>query len=114
MPKVDGGKTVRIVLRGCGETAAGGLSDQGFVEWSAIELCRVLGMTAIGDTVTRVIAPGLSTVLVIAESHIAIHTWPESSSVRVIIDSCVDFNDKAAAEWLNDTFSSAAYNVFLV
>lgn len=114
MHNADGGKTARIVLYRCDTVAHGGLSDHGFIEWALAGLCSRLGMTAIGDLVTRAIPPGLSCVLVIAESHLAIHTWPESSSVRVVIDSCVDFDHKAAADWLKDTFAAVTYDVFWV
>jgi S-adenosylmethionine/arginine decarboxylase-like enzyme len=36
----------------------------------------------------------------IQESHLAIHTWPEEAAVRVIIDSCVDFDADKATKWL--------------
>ena len=109
MPDVDGGKTVRIILRDC-DMADGQLSSQRFVEWVITGLCNYLAMTMIGgDPFTRPIPPGLSTVLVIAESHIAIHTWPETASVRVVIDCCVDFNHNAAADWLKDIFGAVKY-----
>lgn len=110
MPDVDGGKTVRIILRHC-DTADGQLSSQRFIEWAIVGLCRYLGMTLVGgDPFTRSIPPGLSTVLIIAESHIAIHTWPETSSVRIVIDCCVDFNHEAAAGWLKDIFGAVEYD----
>jgi len=105
MHAVDGGKTVRIVLRGC-ET---GLSDASFIEWAIASLCEHLGMTPVGPPVMREIPPGLSCVLVIAESHIAVHTWPETSSVRVVIDCCVEFDYDAAVGWLRDAFGAESY-----
>lgn len=104
-PLVDGGKTVRIILRGCDDR----LADQFFNERVLTGLCRYIGMTQIGMPFTQVIPPGLSSGLIIAESHLFIHTWPESSSVRVVIDSCVDFNHDAAAEWLKLAYSAEGY-----
>jgi len=109
MPDVGGGKTVRIVLRGCEVAANGGLSDSDMVEWDISRLCEFLGMSRVGDPFTHSIPPGLSCGLVIAESHLFIHTWPEDSSVRVIIDSCVDFDHNAAADWLQVVFGAERY-----
>jgi len=109
MPEVDGGKTVRIILRRC-ETEL----SKSFIEWTTLRLCDYMGMTWVGDPVTRTILPGLSAVLVIEESHIAVHTWPESASVRVVIDSCVDFDHEATARWLKGIFEAAEYDCLSV
>ena len=109
MHEVDGGKTVRIVLRDCNTVHDGALTDTGFNEWVLKCLCDLLGMTPIGSAFSQPIPPGLSCGLVIAESHIFIHSWPESSSVRIVIDSCVDFDHDAAAEWLKQIYEAGAY-----
>ena len=114
MHEVDGGRTVRIILRRCDTVAHGELSSKAFIEWAILGLCDHMGMTRVGDPVTRTLAPGLSVVLVIAESHIAIHTWPESSSVRVVIDSCVDFDHEATARWLKGIFEAVEYDCLSV
>lgn len=103
---VDGGKTARIILRACGATASGGLIDMEFNEWIIRRLCEFLNMTPVGTALSQSIPPGLSCGLIIAESHLFIHTWPESSSVRVVIDSCVDFDHAAAADWLREIYNA--------
>jgi S-adenosylmethionine/arginine decarboxylase-like enzyme len=104
---VDGGRTARIILRGC----SAGLSDVGFNELMIRMLCDHLGMTPIGQPFTQEIPPGISTGLIIAESHLFIHTWPESCSVRVVIDSCADFDHEAAGAWLAARFSASVCEV---
>ena len=110
MHEVDGGKTIRIILRDC---ACGRLSNQAFVESIVQAFCSFLGMAQVGEPFTQSIPPGLSSVLVIAESHIAFHTWPETYSVRVIIDACVDFDHDAAAEWLKAAYGAERYEYSL-
>ena len=109
MPNVDGGKTIRIILRDC----VTNLSDVETADWTIRSLCRFLNMTQIGEPFAQAIPPGLSCGLIIAESHLFIHTWPESSSVRVVIDSCVDFDHNAAAEWLKDVYGADRYEYSL-
>lgn len=106
MHEVDGGKTIRIILRDC---ACGRLSDPVFTESIIQALCGFLGMTQVGMPFTQSIPPGLSCVLIIAESHLCIHTWPESASVRVIIDACVDFDHDSAVEWLRVAYGAEKY-----
>ena len=111
MHEVDGGKTIRIILRDC---ACGRLSDRVFTESIIQALCDFLGMTRVGEPVTRLVPPGLSCVLIIAESHLCVHTWPESSSVRVIIDCCVDFDHDSASEWLKVAYGAERYEYSLI
>lgn len=106
MHEADGGKTIRIILRDC---ACGRLSDPWFTEAIIQALCSVMGMTPVGEPFTRPVPPGLSCGLVIAESHLFIHTWPETSSARVVIDSCVDFDHNAAAEWIRAAYGAEKY-----
>ena len=106
MHEVDGGKTIRIILRDC---ACSHLDDPEFGELVVQALCEHLGMTQVGAPLTQSIPPGLSCVLIIAESHLCIHTWPESSSVRAIIDCCVDFDHDDAAEWLKKAYGAERY-----
>jgi S-adenosylmethionine/arginine decarboxylase-like enzyme len=105
MHEVDGGKTIRIILRDC----IADLRSVDFSEQMIRGLCRFLGMTQIGEPFAQCVSPGLSCGLIIAESHIFIHTWPESASARVVIDSCVDFDHNAAAEWLKDVYGAGKY-----
>ena len=110
MHEADGGKTARIVLHRCEVLENGGLSDAGFNELMLLKLCNHLGMTQIGLPFTQSIPPGLSTGLIIAESHLFIHTWPERASVRVVIDSCVDFDHNETADWLKGMYGAESYS----
>ncbi|MBI5168829.1 MAG: adenosylmethionine decarboxylase [Candidatus Eisenbacteria bacterium] len=48
---------------------------------------------------------GLSGFVLIAESHMSIHTFPEKSSVSVDIFSCKAFDTELATEYLKSTFA---------
>ena len=48
--------------------------------------------------------PGVTAFAVIAESHIAVHTWPETGMVRANIFSCYDFDVEAQVGLFTNMF----------
>lgn len=62
--------------------------DIDWVRSTLVEAARVAGATIV-DTVFHKFAPwGISGVVVIAESHLAIHTWPEKRYAAVDVFTC--------------------------
>lgn len=57
---------------------------------------------------------GLSGVLILAESHFSVHTWPEFSTVAVDIFSCSNVNPNLAIEFLKKQFGSKKFFVVSV
>jgi len=108
---VDGGFTAKIILRDCDLISLTSITHS---HWLVLHLADILGMTAVGELVTRQIPPGLSVGLVIAESHIFLHTWPESASLRLIIDSCVDFDITLAVETVKDAYETDEAEVVII
>ncbi len=43
---------------------------------------------------------GISGFIMLCESHISIHTWPEEGYMTMDVYSCKDFNDKAIVKYL--------------
>lgn len=55
---------------------------------------------------------GLSGVVVIAESHLAIHTWPEHRCASVDLYTCsLEIDPRPAFEYLNRVFRAGRYDV---
>lgn len=54
---------------------------------------------------------GVSGVVLIAESHISIHTFPETGHVFIDIFSCKDFNAEYATQYLSEAFQSSRHEV---
>ena len=48
---------------------------------------------------------GVSGFVLIAESHISVHTFPERSYVNIDVFSCKDFNHEQALAQIRETFS---------
>jgi S-adenosylmethionine decarboxylase len=73
-----------------------------------VGIVRYLDMTIInGPTIHEFQDPdgnkaGLSGVVMIAESHCAIHTWPESKFFHLMVDSCRDFDHESVIVFAQD------------
>jgi len=67
---------------------------------------HVFRSTAGGEEMT-----GVSGVVLVAESHISIHTFPETSHVFIDIFSHIDFNTEYASQYLSEVFQSSRHEV---
>lgn len=64
------------------------LDDQNAIETILTEAARRSGATIVSSVFHRYNPHGLSGVIVIAESHISIHTWPEYGYAAVDFFTC--------------------------
>ena len=73
---------------------------------------KAVGATVINDTFHKFSPYGITGVVVIAESHLCIHTWPEYSYAAVDIFTCGDgFDPRNAAKYLIEELGSTKPNV---
>ena len=79
------GRHVIIELHGC---VAGMLNQEEVLRPSLIEAAEQAGATVVESVFHRFSPHGLSGVVVIAESHITVHTWPEHSYAAVDVFTC--------------------------
>jgi len=94
------------------------LSDIGFLYNVLDELPEVIGMHKIMPPYVfkydgRDIPEdwGLSGIVLIAESHIAIHTYPEKEYLTVDVFSCKEFNIDEAKEYIIEKFMVKKYEL---
>lgn len=66
----------------------------------------ISGATIIEPFFHRFSPQGISGIIVIAESHFSIHTWPEHSSAAVDIFSCGEFDYIAALKFIKEKIKS--------
>jgi len=87
---------------------ADALNNLELVKAAMIEAAKRAQATIV-DSVFHEFNPfGISGVVVIAESHLAIHTWPEYRYAAVDIFSCGDtLQPQVAAEYLADALGAA-------
>ncbi|GAB4322630.1 MAG: adenosylmethionine decarboxylase [Candidatus Sumerlaeia bacterium] len=76
---------VTLDFYGCAPDA---LSDPSQVRRVMLEAAGAMGATVIGDAFNHFAPFGVSGVIIIAESHLAIHTWPEYGFAAVTFETC--------------------------
>lgn len=88
------GQQILADLYQCAESL---LSDVDFVSNSMIEAARVSNCTIVSHTFHHFSPYGVSGAVIISESHLAIHTWPEFQFAAVDIFTCGDTIDPVIA-----------------
>ena len=79
------GRHILIELQDCNK---GALNDLGFLRDAMVTAAVDCGAVVLGDSFHRFSPQGVSGVVVIAESHLSIHTWPEYGYAAVDIFTC--------------------------
>lgn len=64
------------------------LNDEGLIHSEMVEAAKVAGATIVGDVFHRFSPHGVSGAVVIAESHLSIHTWPEYRYAALDLFTC--------------------------
>ncbi|HUV31858.1 MAG TPA: adenosylmethionine decarboxylase [Acidobacteriota bacterium] len=83
------------------------LDDEHLIEEYMNEAVRQSGATAVGSVFHRYSPQGVSGVVVIAESHISVHTWPEYGYAAVDFFTCGDSVDPYKAhEYIREMLGS--------
>lgn len=76
------------------------------VENIMIESVKISGAKIVEPFFHRFSPQGISGIIVVAESHFAIHTWPEHAAAAVDIFSCGEFDYMAALYFIRDGLKS--------
>ena len=72
---------------------------------------EISGATMIQPFFHRFSPHGISGIIVVAESHFAIHTWPEHAYAAVDIFSCGTFGYMEALRCISSSLKSGSYSV---
>jgi S-adenosylmethionine decarboxylase len=79
------GRHLLVELQDCNKEA---LDNPGFLRGVMLDAARACGAVVLGDSFHKFSPQGVSGVVVIAESHLSIHTWPEYAYAAVDIFTC--------------------------
>ena len=79
------GKHLLIELHDCNPEV---LNDLGAIREAMLKAAVDCGAEVMGDSFHRFSPQGVSGVVVIAESHLSVHTWPEYSYAAADIFTC--------------------------
>ena len=94
------GRHLLLELKICNEEV---LDDLGFLKNCLNEAAIHSGATVVGESFYHFSPCGVSGVVNIAESHIAIHTWPEYGYAAVDVFTCGnDVDPEKAARWITE------------
>jgi len=81
------------------------IEDQKEIKRILIEAVKKAGNTPLKITIHKFQPQGITGIVLLAESHIAIHTWPENNYVAIDIYTCGDkASPKKALEYLKKEF----------
>ncbi len=81
------GKHLLLELKDCDREA---LNDLGFLKNTLLAAASEAGATVLGESFHQFNPHGVSGAVIIAESHLFIHTWPECGYAAVDIFTCGD------------------------
>ena len=79
------GKHLLLELNDCDPKL---LNDIGFIKEIMLAAARESGATVLGESFHQFSPQGVSGVIIIAESHLTVHTWPEHGYAGADIFTC--------------------------
>lgn len=84
------------------------------VRKSLLNTANLIGTKIVQSHFHQFLPQGVSGVLVIAESHIAVHTWPESNYVAIDFYTCGNIDPIHGCKFLAEYFSAKEYRFIRV
>lgn len=102
------GRHILVEFSGCHPDV---MNDVGIIEKEMVEAARTAGATVINSSFHHFSPFGVSGVVVIQESHLAIHTWPEYRYAAVDLFTCGETVDPwVSFEHLKKAFQATSYS----
>jgi len=96
------GFQIILELYGCD---SGLLNDEKLIEGALTDAARIAGAHIVGTRFHKFSPHGVSGIVVISESHITIHTWPEYGYAAIDVFTCGDgFDNDSAIKCIKDHF----------
>ncbi len=86
------------------------MNDVAAIERDMVAAAQLAGATVINSTFHHFSPFGVSGVVVIQESHLAIHTWPEYGYAAVDLFTCGEMDAWISFDHLKDCFKSKSYS----
>jgi len=106
------GKHLLLELKDCDKEV---LNDLGFLRGALLTAASKCGATVLGESFHQFSPQGVSGVVVIAESHLFIHTWPEYAYAAVDIFTCGNsVQPEKAAELLIEKLGANNHSIIEV
>jgi S-adenosylmethionine decarboxylase proenzyme len=87
------------------------LNDLDFVRAALQNAAHAIGATVVQTVLHRFSPQGVSGVVVIAESHLAIHTWPEHGYAAVDLFTCGNMDMSEGVQLLIAEFGAGRHHI---
>ena len=87
------------------------LDDVATIRLHMLATARLIGATVVGEVFHRFSPCGVTGVVVIAESHLCVHTWPESSYVAMDIFTCGGLDPIPGISFFAEAVGARQYRV---
>lgn len=97
------GRHLLVEFHGCDRTV---LNDKAGIESLMVGAAAAAGATVVGAMFHTFTPQGVSGVVVIEESHLSIHTWPEHGYAAVDFFTCGDCLPERARDVLSEAFNA--------
>lgn len=109
------GALARQVIIDLYECGSRHLGDLNWVRTTLLEAATRTGATVVDTVLHQLAAQRISGVVIIEESHLSVHVWPEQRCVTIDIFECgSDLELSDAVQFLVDSFESGEPRVFEV
>ncbi len=103
------GRHLLVELNDCDREV---LNDLDLLRDAMLTAAIKCGAVVLGDSFHRFSPQGVSGVVVIAESHLSVHTWPEYGYAAVDVFTCGStVNPQTAAEVLIERLGSKSHSI---
>jgi S-adenosylmethionine decarboxylase len=109
MKKLSLGKHILVDFYGCNKEI---IDDINLVKKHLLEAAKIAEATILTDVFHRFSPQGVSGVVVIGESHLAVHTWPEHEIASIDLFTCSDkMKPQDAIEYLFNSLQAKSYEI---
>jgi len=105
------GVHILLDLKGCDKRI---LKSAKRIEEAMIEAAKKARATIVGYQFHEFSPYGTSGMVIIAESHLSIHSWPEYHSAAIDIFTCGDLGCDVAANYLYHVFRAKDHDIKIV
>ena len=68
------------------------LDDEKLILGLLEKISKIANLTVVGELVRKFEPQGITAILALSESHVAIHTWPEKSRAYITLTTCSSVN----------------------
>ena len=102
------GNQTLVELYGCPAVL---INDKVLVEKLLLEVTEIIGLTVVNSTIHHFSPIGVSGVVVIKESHISIHTWPEYNYVALDLFTYQKYEVQEGINYLSSKLKAAEVKI---